>query len=58
MSKLKFELTKEVDYIELDEVMRQEESSGILFNANRAGIIKDSFVTDFQFDVKKKILFG
>lgn len=45
---------KEIESIELDEVMRQEESSGILFNATELReLLKDSFVTDFQFDVKK-----
>ena len=44
----------EVDHIELDEVMRQEESSGILFNATELReLLKDSFITDFQFDVRK-----
>lgn len=45
---------KEVEYIELDEVMRQEESSGILYNATELReLLKDSFVTEFQFDVKR-----
>lgn len=45
---------KEVEYIELDEVMRQEEDSGILYNATELReLLKDSFITDFQFDVKK-----
>lgn len=45
---------KEIESIELDEVMRQEESSGILFNATELReLLKDNFVTDFQFDVKK-----
>ncbi|WP_026713567.1 ATP-dependent DNA helicase [Flavobacterium daejeonense] len=44
----------DVDHIELNEVMRQEESSGILFNATELReLLKDSFVTDFQFDVRK-----
>ncbi|MFC5684630.1 ATP-dependent DNA helicase [Flavobacterium sp. MAHUQ-51] len=44
----------EVDHIELDEVMRQEESSGILFNATELReLLKDSFITDFQFNVRK-----
>jgi ATP-dependent exoDNAse (exonuclease V) alpha subunit len=43
---------KEIESIELDEVMRQEESSGILYNATELReLLKDSFVTDFQFDV-------
>lgn len=45
---------KEIESIELEEVMRQEESSGILFNATELReLLKDSFVTDFQFDVKR-----
>jgi ATP-dependent exoDNAse (exonuclease V) alpha subunit len=45
---------KEIESIELDEVMRQEESSGILFNATELReLLKDSFVADFQFDVKR-----
>lgn len=45
---------KEIESIELDEVMRQEESSGILFNATELReLLKDNFITDFQFDVKK-----
>ena len=44
----------DVDHIELNEVMRQEESSGILFNATELReLLKDSFITDFQFDVRK-----
>jgi ATP-dependent exoDNAse (exonuclease V) alpha subunit len=45
---------KEIESIELDEVMRQEESSGILFNATELReLLKDNFITDFQFDVKR-----
>jgi hypothetical protein len=34
--------------------MRQEEDSGILHNATELReLLKDSFITDFQFDVKK-----
>ncbi|KVV14942.1 ATP-dependent RecD-like DNA helicase [Flavobacterium sp. TAB 87] len=45
---------KEVEYIELDEVMRQEENSGILYNATELReLLKDSFITDFKFNVKK-----
>ena len=44
---------KEVFSIELDEVMRQEEKSGILFNATELReILKSSFVDTFQFNVK------
>ena len=45
---------KEIESIELDEVMRQEESSGILFNATELReLLKDSFIDAFQFDVKR-----
>jgi ATP-dependent exoDNAse (exonuclease V) alpha subunit len=45
---------KEIESIELDEVMRQEESSGILFNATALReLLKNSFITDFQFDVNQ-----
>jgi ATP-dependent exoDNAse (exonuclease V) alpha subunit len=51
---LSLHYNKEVDSIELDEVMRQEEDSGILYNATELReLLKDAFVTDFQFDVKK-----
>ena len=44
---------KEVQHIELDEVMRQEENSGILFNATQLReLLKDDFLDDFRFDVK------
>jgi ATP-dependent exoDNAse (exonuclease V) alpha subunit len=44
---------KEVRHIELDEVMRQEEKSGILFNATELReILKEEFITDFQFRLK------
>ena len=45
---------KEIEHIELDEVMRQEESSGILFNATELReLLKDSFISEFKFNVKK-----
>jgi ATP-dependent exoDNAse (exonuclease V) alpha subunit len=45
---------KDVAHIELDEVMRQEENSGILHNATQLReLLKDDFVTDFKFDVRK-----
>jgi ATP-dependent exoDNAse (exonuclease V) alpha subunit len=45
---------KEIESIELDEVMRQEESSGILFNATELReLLKDSYIDAFQFDVKR-----
>ena len=51
---LSLHYNKEVEHIELDEVMRQEEDSGILFNATELReLLKDSFITDFQFDVRK-----
>ncbi len=51
---LSLHYNKEVDSIELDEVMRQEESSGILYNATELReLLKDSFITDFQFNVRR-----
>jgi ATP-dependent exoDNAse (exonuclease V) alpha subunit len=45
---------KEIEHIELDEVMRQEESSGILYNATELReLLKDTFITEFKFDVKR-----
>jgi ATP-dependent exoDNAse (exonuclease V) alpha subunit len=44
---------KHVDHIELDEVMRQEEGSGILHNATELReLLKDNFIDNFKFDVK------
>ncbi len=44
---------KEVKSIEFDEVMRQEEQSGILANATQLReVLKEDFITDFQFDLK------
>lgn len=44
---------KEVDFIELDEVMRQEEGSGILFNATELReLLKINFIDNFKFSVK------
>ncbi|MDI9309507.1 MAG: AAA family ATPase [Limnohabitans sp.] len=44
---------KEIISIELDEVMRQEENSGILYNATQLReLLKDSFITEFQFKLK------
>jgi ATP-dependent exoDNAse (exonuclease V) alpha subunit len=43
---------KRVDSIELDEVMRQELDSGILYNATELReLLKDSFITDFKFKI-------
>jgi ATP-dependent exoDNAse (exonuclease V) alpha subunit len=45
---------KDVEHIELDEVMRQEENSGILFNATELReLLKDSFIDEFKFDLQK-----
>ncbi len=50
---LSMHYNKEVFSIELDEVMRQEEKSGILFNATELReILKSSFVDTFQFNLK------
>ena len=44
---------KEVFSIELDEVMRQEEHSGILYNATELReLLRDTFYDDFQFKLK------
>ena len=44
---------KEVKHIELDEVMRQEEDSGILYNATELReLLKDDFIDSFQFNLK------
>jgi ATP-dependent exoDNAse (exonuclease V) alpha subunit len=50
---LELNYDKKVDWIELDEVMRQEEKSGILFNATELReILKESFITSFEFKLK------
>ncbi len=50
---LELNYDKKVDWIELDEVMRQEEKSGILFNATQLReILKESFITSFEFKLK------
>ena len=50
---LELNYNKKVDYIELDEVMRQEFNSGILYNATELReILKDSFITEFKFKLK------
>lgn len=44
---------KEIRHIEFDEVMRQEENSGILHNATALReLLKESFYDHFQFDLK------
>ncbi|MDO6676367.1 AAA family ATPase [Tenacibaculum sp. 1_MG-2023] len=50
--KLSFEFNKEVTEIELDEVVRQEEGSGILANATDLRLLIQNDSTHFQFDVK------
>jgi len=51
---LSINYNKEVEHIELDEVMRQEENSGILHNATELReLLKDSFITEFKFNVRK-----
>jgi ATP-dependent exoDNAse (exonuclease V) alpha subunit len=50
---LELNYDKKVDWIELDEVMRQEEKSGILFNATELReILKESLITSFVFKLK------
>jgi len=50
--KLALQYQKEVEHIELDEVMRQEEGSGILYNATQIReILKENYITDFQFTI-------
>ena len=50
---LSMHYNKEVFSIELDEVMRQEEKSGILYNATELReILKSAFVDTFQFNLK------
>ncbi|WP_159799481.1 ATP-dependent RecD-like DNA helicase [Flavobacterium sp. MK4S-17] len=44
---------KQVEQIELDEVMRQETDSGILYNATQLReILKSAFIDTFQFKIK------
>ena len=50
---LELDYNKKIDWIELDEVMRQEEKSGILFNATQLReILKENFITNFEFKLK------
>jgi len=50
--KLALQYQKEVEHIELDEVMRQEENSGILYNATEIReMLKENYITNFQFDI-------
>lgn len=48
---LEFEYDKDVTEIELDEVMRQHENSGILANATHLRMLIDNHSTNFQFDL-------
>jgi ATP-dependent exoDNAse (exonuclease V) alpha subunit len=51
--KLALNYNKEIFSIELDEVMRQEEKSGILYNATELReLMKSHFLDDFKFDLK------
>ena len=51
--KLALHYSKEIFSIELDEVMRQEEHSGILYNATELReLLKSSFFDDFKFNLK------
>ncbi|MBL7885981.1 MAG: AAA family ATPase [Flavobacterium sp.] len=50
---LELNYDKKVDWIELDEVMRQELNSGILYNATELReLLKDNFIADFQFKLR------
>ncbi|CAM1357532.1 ATP-dependent DNA helicase [Tenacibaculum halocynthiae] len=49
--KLSFEFNKQVTEIELDEVVRQQEDSGILYNATDLRLLIENKAVDFQFDV-------
>lgn len=50
---LELNYDKKVDWIELDEVMRQELNSGILYNATELReLLKDSFISEFKFKLR------
>lgn len=50
---LEMNYNKKIDSIELDEVMRQELDSGILYNATQLReLLKDNFITDFRFRLR------
>lgn len=52
MDSLALQYNKEVHHIELDEVMRQEEDSGILFNATELReILKSHFIDTYKFNL-------
>jgi len=48
---LELDYHKDVTEIELDEVMRQHENSGILANATHLRLLIDNHATNFQFDL-------
>ena len=50
-STLELDYHKEVTELELDEVMRQHENSGILANATHLRMLIDNKATNFQFDL-------
>ncbi|QXP73751.1 AAA family ATPase [Tenacibaculum sp. AHE15PA] len=49
--KLSFDFNKDVTEIELDEVVRQQQNSGILANATDLRLLIQNNVTDFKFDI-------
>ena len=50
---LELNYAKEIQTIELDEVMRQEQDSGILFNATELrALLGENFITEFRFKLK------
>ncbi len=50
--KLSYQYNKDIEEIELDEVMRQHSDSGILFNATRIRmILQDNYFDGFKFDL-------
>ena len=50
---LELNYDKKVDWIEFDEVMRQEEKSGILYNATELReLLKEHFITEFKFKLR------
>lgn len=53
MNKLSMNYNMEVPHIELDEVMRQAEKSGILYNATELReVLKSQFIDTFQFQLR------
>ena len=49
--KLSFEFNKKVTEIELSEVVRQQEDSGILFNATDIRVLIENGATEFKFNI-------